>query len=209
MLLRAEVDGHSIDPRLARRWGMGAEILFQQGQELRPRLSPDGMEREESLGGIENPIIPMDPGGLKRVKDYYDALATYYPYSKIFTTAVGPLDFQYAALTMWIYCVVNKQAMVEQEAYIDISNHSEFANSGIRGEIVEEAFAIDHKLKDLLSTPIPPYMDSACYVNLQRTVQLWIEDLKAESNPASQDGRALPLENEERYDSSQTAASLT
>lgn len=111
ILVRFEINGHSLDIRNDDQWGTGAEILYQRSILL------DGKPRDNELS---NPPKDdkyqnhgLDGTGLKlkrlhsrscfqETQEYYERLTLQYPYQKTFSNAVNVLDFWPASYALWI-----------------------------------------------------------------------------------------------------------
>jgi len=192
MLLRAELDGHSMDLRAHGRWGIGAEIQLFQDAQLAQRqqapvddeggainnLSADGQEKK-----LENPPSLFSQKGFGKARDYYERLILQYPYRKTIPNAISSLDFYPAMFGLWVYEVQHKHKIMlnHSEASLSLSgSDSTSANEEMRLEvehtIFQSASEIAAHMDELLVSP--PYLDSLRMWRLRGMVALWMADLR-------------------------------
>ena len=190
MILRTELNGHSLDPRNSCRWGLGAEILLRQPGQLAPSSdqTDPAVELDQAAAQTFDQYCSID--GFERTKQYYDRLSLQYPYNKVYPDATSPLDFHLAMFSLWIYTSTNQQPL-------DVDGHQAVhafsAKVGpdherreeSRKEALHRAGEISDKLDELLSSP--PYSDTEKYKSLRRMVALWTEDLALASPTAGPD----------------------
>lgn len=200
LLLRSEVNGQPMDVRSQGRWGIGAEILLQQGLSQQP----DGLRGDQ--GSTFEPYDelsttngkPRFRGILQPAQDYYDRLIVQYPYRKASANAVGPLDFYPALFSMRIFSEqYQHEERIKKFQEIDSDNESKSKNetspatSSILHEITEhdclplQKFLLNHgkemanHLDELLSSP--PYSDDIRLRNLRSMIGLCTADLLVNS----------------------------
>jgi len=181
LLLRGEVNGHSVNPRSSHRWGLGAEILLRsEAQRLMyvPEQSADGSTFPEYLFGSD---------GVEKAKDYYERLILQYPYCKASPHSTGPMDFYIAMFGLWICSVVAQESLAKRAlvtaSYADSEKSTIFGVVGrqyerkemIRRETLRGAQEIADRLEQLLSSP--PYTDRTEIWKLRGMVGLWMADL--------------------------------
>lgn len=195
LLLRSELNGHSMDPRFSNRWGLGAEILLHGAALPAERNADSG-----SFGLNEMGSFPLGRLGTatvsERVKDYYERLIVQYPYRKISPHTTGPPDFYLAMFSVWIYSVHHQHTSAKTDLATvgesllddDIALGEERENPSVpdpttlfgqRRERIHQktllrAQQIDSRLDHLSS---PPYTDRADFWKLKGMVALWMADL--------------------------------
>lgn len=99
-LLRAEINGQSLDLRTGSRWGVGAEVLlrsddryWQSGQQSR--------RPEQSR---------LDVRSSAKAKTYLERLILQHPHRKAVPHAIGPTDFYLAMFSLWIRSIADCSA---------------------------------------------------------------------------------------------------
>jgi hypothetical protein len=168
MILRSELDGHSVDLRHGCRWGLGAEILLQQSRQW------TDVTVEVNSDASESSDDHLSPEGFNRLKEYYDRLCLQYPYHKLFPDAIGPLDFRSAMFGVWIYAYTNRTALgANIRAAVCESDHQ--GTNITTQEALRQAQRISKELVELVSSP--PFSDSETFKNLKIMVDQWVADL--------------------------------
>lgn len=189
MLLRADLGGHSFDPRTGGIWGFGAEILMYRDSQLATKQTQEQNEQLEEpveaisltdrwTGHRKGSLFTSD--GFKKAKDYYERLVLQYPYRKAAPTSVSSVDFYPAMFGLWIYTV--------QEEGKRVYNAAREGNGGelhqeqeqdiradIRKQALEQISEINARLDELLVSP--PYSDHATLWRLRGMVAVWEADL--------------------------------
>ncbi|MCJ1459472.1 hypothetical protein MMC28_009851 [Mycoblastus sanguinarius] len=205
MLLRAELNSHSLDLRTHHRWGLGADIILQRTAQL----TKQGNAEDGTSAHDETEIL--DPGsslcfgveGFEKARDYYERLVLQYPYRKASPKATGPLDFYIAMFGLWIFTVQEQHSsglanIRKRVGNIDHTKAEESDESGtasvsdidllyhwrregVRKSTLQEAHRIATRLDELLVSP--PYSDDARIWKLRGRVSLWVGDLLAAAQP--------------------------
>ncbi len=174
MILRSELDGHSVDLRHGCRWGLGAEILLQQPSQSDQSKDSTGfgIELDPDVSGSSDGHLSLEV--FDRMKEYYDRLSLQYPYNKSFPDAIGPLDFRFATFCVWIYACTNRTALGPNiRAALGESDQQRAKVS--TQEALQQARRLSEELVELMSSP--PYSDSETFKNLQIMVDHWVADL--------------------------------
>ena len=187
MILRSELDSHSVDLRNGRRWGLGAELLLRRsGHSLEASVEPNSIF-EVSHGPAESPRQLFNIECYENVKQYYDRLSLQYPYHKFYPDATGPLDFSFAMFGLWI-CTCTQQGGASGSVY-ELSPSStarreleQEMTENCRGETLRHARQITERLKELVSSP--PFSDSKKFKDLKIMVDAWIGDLAKATDPS-------------------------
>lgn len=180
LLLRSEMNSHSVDLRHGFKWGLGAEILLRQQSEV--LQSNDNHTTVVGLGTCvsTDSCQYINSDGFDRVRQYYDRLSLQYPYHKSFPDATGPLDFRFAMFSLWIYLChrrkplnmgTHETALVDDpEIYPEIGEVQESQEG-----VLYLAREISRQLDELVSSP--PYSDSEKFQKIKAMVDLWTADL--------------------------------
>lgn len=103
LLLRSEVNGHSLEIRNQGRWGIGAEILNHRDSSLlehSPRGNEVAVHIDDGVAGIKHMFSREK---FQRAQDYYERLILQYPYRKTFAESTNSLDFYPAMFSLWIF----------------------------------------------------------------------------------------------------------
>ena len=180
MILRSELDGHSVDLRNGCRWGLGAEILLRQSSPLSGASIQPTSAVEVNGSAAENPGQCFSLECFQKIKKYYDRLSLQYPYHKSFPNAIGPLDFRFAMFSTWIYTCTH-QKIPNVNVHQPISFYTarymseQQMTEDIRRETLRQAREVSEWLEELMSSP--PYSDSERFKNLKVMVDLWTADL--------------------------------
>ena len=175
MILRSELDGHSVDLRNGCRWGLGAEILLQhQGWLSRSNEWPNAVVESDS-NALQSSEKHLVVAKFDKLRQYYDRLSLQYPYHKSFPDAVGPLDFRAAMFGLWIYtCTDQKSLGADTDA--PVSEQGPQRKGMVTQNALREALDISEELSELTSSP--PYSDSKTLKKLLTMVDRWIADLE-------------------------------
>lgn len=200
LLLRSEVNGHSMDVRRQNRWGIGAEILLQESLLQRDRLRVDECSKLEDYNETSTKNTKSRYTGLSRpAQDYYDRLIVQYPHRKRFTSAIGPLEFYPALFGLRIFseqhdhedhlrsiqekCSDDDDNMTD-ETSPEKGSHSPGSPDSVSVQItnlldssVTRGKEMINQLDELLSSP--PYSDDHRLQKLRSMIDLWIEDILA------------------------------
>lgn len=192
MLLRAELDGHSMDVRAHGRWGIGAEILLFRDTQLAQRQQhpvddEGGAPDDQSADGQEKRLENLPPlfshEGFSKARDYYERLILQYPYRKVIPNAISSLDFYSAMFGLWVYAAQHKHKSIlnDSEANHALSGpKSTSAHEEMRPEVEHATFQssteIATHMDELLVSP--PYSDSLQLWRLRGMVALWMADLR-------------------------------
>ena len=201
MLLRAELNGQSLDLRKSSRWGLGAEMYLQQN----PQEFASFSGRNRGLGASQlGPTQYRKSYSLTnfvRTKDYFERLILQYPYRKSFPHLTGPVEFYLALFGLWIRSIIDEQwlAVREQLAPVSIgkqdredvaeeheklerespssraSTPEQLDRQRMCRDTLQRIDGLADRLDGLLSSP--PYSDNASFWNLRGMVALWIADL--------------------------------
>ena len=189
MLLRVDLDGHSVDLRTDGIWGLGAEILMFRDSQLasgQTRLlndyrkhSIDESDSAELTAGHKMASLFSRDGFLK-AKDYYERLILQYPFRKAASNPVSSLDFCPVMFGLWI-CSVQEQGRAtykiirEENGVGHHQERDEKIHASIRKQSLEQISEINARLVELLASP--PYSDDAKLWRLRGMVAVWEEDL--------------------------------
>lgn len=192
MLLRAELDGHSMDVRAYGRWGIGAEILLFRDTQLAQRQqnpeddeegAPDDQFADGQEKRLEHSIPLFSHEGFNKARDYYERLILQYPYRKVIPNAISSLDFYPAMFGLWVYAVQHKHKSMlnDSEANHSLSeSHSTNGNGEMRLEVEHATFQssseIATQMDELLVSP--PYSDNLQLWRLRGMVAMWMADLR-------------------------------
>ena len=189
MLLRTDLDGHSVDLRTDGIWGLGAEILmFRDSQLANSQTQSLNDQRKPSID--ESDLTELTVGhrtaslsgrdGFPKAKDYYERLILQYPFRKFASNTVSSLDFCPAMFGSWIYSVqeqgrVTHKIMREANGVEHQRKRDEKIRAGIREESLEQISEINARLDELLVSP--PYSDDAKLWRLRGMIAVWEADL--------------------------------
>ncbi|KAL9131543.1 MAG: hypothetical protein Q9217_000557 [Psora testacea] len=196
MLLRAEVNGRSLDLRTGNRWGIGAEVHLQQGLQQSAMSSGRRSEYATMKNGTTLPETTFGSQGFAKAKVYYERLILQYPYRKALPHVIGPLHLHMAMFVCWIRSILGEHWLAEQELFDPPSSdgqkkgdatdeNDEIGEERIRKDTLRRASGLADRLDSLLSSP--PYSDKASFWNLRGMVALWIADLAFEGHPPPSD----------------------
>ena len=180
MILRSELDGHSVDLRNGCRWGLGAEVLLRQPGQLSQAGNQIPSVAEVNGSATENPGHCFSTKCFEKIKQYYDRLSLQYPHHKSFPEAIGPLDFRFAMFSLWIYICTHQKAL-NVNVHQPVSSHTtrreleKQVTRDSRKEALRQAREVSERLDELMSSP--PYSDSERFKNLKAMVDLWTADL--------------------------------
>ena len=190
MLLRADLGGHSMDPRTTGIWSFGAEILMYRDSQLATKQTQELNEQLEELVEVttltdrweghtkEGSLFTRD--GFMKAKDYYERLVLQYPFRKAAPKSVSSVDIYPAMFGLWIYAVQQEGKRIynvaregnggelQQEQEQDI-------RADIRKQALEQISEISARLDELLVSP--PYSDHATLWKLRGMVAVWEADL--------------------------------
>ena len=201
LLLRSEMNGHSMDVRNQGRWGIGAEILLQNGfLQRRDHLRGDrgyGLEDHDETSTTNTKVKYSER--LRPAQDYYDRLIVQYPHRKRSKNAIGPLEFYPVLFGLRVFSEQRNHGNLLQslqEKHSDDENDmkdvissesgstspknsdSEFRQlSNLLESSVTRGKEMASQLDELLSSP--PYSDDIRLRNLRSMIGLWIENLLA------------------------------
>lgn len=212
MLLRTEVNGHSMDVRTHDLWGFGAEILCRR--RLQPIESSSMQQRsltsedDSRVQALLNPKKWFSSEGFEMARGYYDRLILQHPYRKASPSAVGALEFYPAMFGLWIYSEQEEYGLslrFLREADIKLvqdprklehtskrypsprpHTQAQLQQNDINKAFLRRGQDIAARLDELLVSP--PFSDSTRLWDLRHLVYLWIEDfsgttLLSESKP--------------------------
>ena len=189
MLLRADLDGDSVDLRTDGIWGLGAEILmFRDSQLANSHMQPPNDRRKHPIDkrylteliAVHRmaPLISRD--GFAKAKDYYERLILQYPFRKAASNAVSSLDFCPAMFGLWIYSVqeharATHKIMREATGVTNQPKRDEKVHASIQKQSLEQISEINSRLDELLVSP--PYSDCTKLWRLRGMVAVWEADL--------------------------------
>ena len=183
MILRSELDGHSMDLRNGFRWGLGAEILLQQLGQLPQRSNQSVLVPEVNGGAADDPDQRFNTVCFEKVKQYYERLSLQYPYHKSFPDSIGPLDFRFAMFGLWIFtCTHQQESNSNNNQSVSYTARRESEQQGTESsskEALQQAAEVSEQLDELMLSP--PYSDSARFNNLKYMIDLWKADLAVAS----------------------------
>ena len=189
MLLRADLDGHSVDLRTDGIWGLGAEILmFRDSQLASGQTQPLNDHRKHSIDESDSTKLTaghkmaslFSRDGFLKAKDYYERLILQYPFRKAASNTVSALDFCPAMFGLWIYSVQEQgratyKIMGEANGVEYHQERDEKIHASIRKQSLEQISEINARLDELLASP--PYSDDAKLWRLLGMVAVWEADL--------------------------------
>lgn len=192
MLLRAELDGHSMDVRAHGRWGIGAEILLFRDTQLAQRQqnpgddeggAPDDQSADGQEKRLENPPPLFSHEGFSKARDYYERLILQYPYRKGIPNAISSLDFYPAMFGLWVYAVQHKHKSMLNDSE---ANHSPSGSNStsddeeMRLKVEHAAFQSSSEIATHMDELLvsPPYLDNLHLWRLRGMVALWMADLR-------------------------------
>jgi hypothetical protein len=210
MLLRDEIDGKPVDIREAGRWSIGAEILAHQDAEIHlprrePSPPPPGQRDELDQKTRARPTRT----GFEAAKKYYENLIVQYPFQKRDPSAVSASDFYAALFRLWI-SVVHQEARLreaksnwvkekpEQKLEDDIgyrhalhspNNTNPFSKHQVLELELEQASEIADRMDSIMQTY--PYREDSVLQELERSLHLWIKDLKTVSAMGTEEQDAI------------------
>ncbi|KAF2019316.1 hypothetical protein BU24DRAFT_117098 [Aaosphaeria arxii CBS 175.79] len=176
MILRTQVAGAPIDPRVGGRWGLGAEILLRRV--ARNQYTLAGQTEEEDIYTDE---------GFELAREYYERLIVQYPTRKQYRNAIDARTFYPAMFSLWIYEVCEKSKRARnQHALIDPASpsfttlndgfeHDSAIESDIRTEEMRHARQIEERLDRVIVSP--PFDKHPDLLQLRGMISLWIGDL--------------------------------
>ena len=189
MLLRVDLDGHSMDLRTDGIWGLGAEILmFRNSQLANSQTQPLSDQRKHSIDGRfltgltagRRMALLFSSDGFLKAKDYYERLIIQYPFRKGASNTVSSLDFYPAMFGLWIYSVQEQgratcKIMREANGVKYQQKRDEKIHDSILKQSLEQLSEINARLDELLVSP--PYSDHAKLWRLRGMVAVWEADL--------------------------------
>ena len=189
MLLRADLDGHSVDLRIDGIWGLGAEILmFRDLQLANSQTRSLNDQRKHSIDESDSTELTAghraaslsSRDAFPIAKDYYERLILQYPFRKFASNTVSSLDFCPAMFGSWIYSVQEQERtrhkiMREANGLEHQRKRDEKIRAGIREQSLEQISEINARLDELLVSP--PYSDDAKLWRLRGMVTAWEADL--------------------------------
>ena len=171
LLLRTEMDGHSMDLRFANRWGIGAELL-QHRRGMQQRSLEGGEQASPSLIDSRLAVDSIEESNIEIVLEYFARLIVQYPWNKYAPMMTSEVDFLYAMLSLWICYTVEKpntSMALESKGVVVASRQDD------RQRLIREARKISEKLDENIQKL--PYLDSKALRRLQQMVHEWRTDL--------------------------------
>ncbi|PYH90821.1 hypothetical protein BO71DRAFT_452520 [Aspergillus ellipticus CBS 707.79] len=206
LILREEIEGHSIDVRAEGRWGIGAEILLRRGRGSSDMASEHAMEDDGTHPAVPSSGLFFTREGFEHAKEYYEQLIIQHPYRKYHHDAINPLCFYPAMFGLWVY-VAQEESKVSRQRILDNTRDdysededaaSEFRGhasskqkthallASIRKNELGEAQKIAARMDEIIVSP--PYSDSSELLELRAMISSWIADLHVSSLPGAQAG---------------------
>lgn len=180
LLLRSEVNGHSVDLRDGDKWGLGAEIILRRHGEISQASDHIRSPVENGLNALNVPETCLYSDGFDKARQYYDRLTLQYPYHKSFPDATGPLNFHFAIFSLWIYISTRQEALEvdlhrNTPAYSPDGQLEPDRMDDSQQKASHRASEISQQLGELVSSP--PYSDSEMFRKLKAMVDRWTADL--------------------------------
>ncbi|MCJ1478555.1 hypothetical protein MMC13_007236 [Lambiella insularis] len=196
LLLRAEVNGESMNIRANGMWGLGAEILLQRDLQQRQRDTrsqsldvPAKSGNNAERGDLYGKRASFTNEGFEIARAYYERLILQYPSRKWLPNSLSSLHFYPVLFGLWI-CHVQDQHVSALDRLPPIPTNRSDGESGseendrqrdfnnrenLRKPTLQSAGVISGRLDELLRSF--PYSDSAMLWGLRGLVSLWIGDL--------------------------------
>lgn len=205
IIIRFEINGHSLDIRNDDRWGTGAEILYHRSEMLDDESREnetsasrlDEYENNESNENISKLKRLHCKGGFQEAQDYYERLALQYPYQKVLSNAVSALDFWPASYALWVWSLHDQYERSSKSAEaVSLNFKSDVDEMTKSNKTTSLAYPISQqypgmvdvgsfsfrrgneiaeRLDELLGSP--PHSDDPRLWSIRGMVALWIADL--------------------------------
>jgi hypothetical protein len=177
MLLRTQVAGKPVDPRVQGRWGIGAELLLRRNAETVPHDDQD----DQNSVPLERSIYTKE--GFELAREYYERLIVQHPNRKQYPDAIDDRTFYPAMFSLWIYevCEMSKRAREEVDdelqtnPNLSTTENARVFESEIHAEELRQAREIGDRLDQL--TTSPPFDKHAELLQLRGMAGIWIGDL--------------------------------
>ncbi|MCJ1335569.1 hypothetical protein MMC09_000841 [Bachmanniomyces sp. S44760] len=207
MLLRAEVNGHSFDVRVNRRWGIGAEVLLRRATPGVANQSPyedvqiDSAMSESSDDPQPQRVtasLPFSKDSIHKARSYYERLVLQHPVVRnAGKNAVNALHFYPAMFGLWIYSIEERHRIASENTYQSDepanNRRGTFVESSSEGQATpppvdtqqyreDSRRATRREVEDIAAQLgelllSPLYSDDATLWRLKGMVELWIGDL--------------------------------